>query len=139
MLRRQLTRRRRGDPACRTGSACHHPPRLVLQVPAFGVTYRGSRRVTVGMAVLAAAALLAGAFTDRAPVGLVCAAVVVAAWAARSVRLLRLAPRGPSGPGRPGGGPAGVREPRRPRPRPPAGSMALAVPVEPPDEAAALA
>lgn len=29
----------------------------------------------------------------------------------------------------PGGGPAGVREPRRPRPNPPAGSMAMAVPV----------
>ena len=140
MLRRRLRSRMRRSQSrtCPTGR--YRPTRLLLQVPAFGVTYRGTGRSIAILAMLTVAALLTGAVAGRALAGLAGAALLVAVWTGRSLRLLRLVPLGPDGPGGPtGGGPAGVREPRRPRPHPPAGSLALAVPVDPPDEAVALA
>lgn len=113
-------------------------PRLVATLPAIGVTYRGGKGI--GLVVVLIAAVLGAVVGELAGwlASLAVVTSVLVGWVAWAVRLLRLAVWG-GGPPPGGGGTAGVREPRRPRPRPPAGGMALAVPVEPPDEAAAFA
>jgi hypothetical protein len=91
------------------------------------------------VAVLAATA---GTLTHRPLVGAGVGVLLIVVLALASWRRRAPVP-GPGGPGwPPGGGPgtAGVREPRRPHPSPPAGSLALRVPVVPnDDEVASLA
>lgn len=128
--RRQRVRR------CR--SRRYRPDLLVLKVPAFGLMIRGRRGAHALTVLLIAADAGWGAGTGRLDWGLLVGCTLVAGWALFCLRLLRLTMVGPED-RRPPGGTAGVREPRRPRPRPPAGSMALALPADPPDEAAAFA
>lgn len=112
----------------------------MLRVPAFALAIRGGRHSLVLTWLAIVVVLVGGMFANFVEWGVLGAAAVGAVWVLRCVRLLRLMPLGPGGSGGPGGGgPAGVREPRRPRPRPPGGSLALAVPLEPPDDAVALA
>ncbi len=110
---------------------------MIARVPALGVSYRGGTRGPMFAALLAAGGgTVAGVFVGAVAATAV-VMLVVFGWLAWSLRLRRLTAGGALPP--PGGGTAGVREPRRPRPRPPAGAIALAAPMEPPDEAVAFA
>ncbi|MET7620390.1 hypothetical protein [Streptomyces sp. NPDC005408] len=102
------------------------------------VTYRGCfRRFLWGVAAVAGLLIGGGVAGVLAATG-AAAGVIVLVWLAATVRVLRLAPSC-GGPGGPGPGGAGVREPRRPKPCPPGGAIALPLPEDPPDGAAAIA
>lgn len=110
----------------------------MLRVPAFGVVLRGGW-ASLLVLPLAAALLAGGALSGHLESALVAAGALVTGWALGCVRVVRMTVLGPDGSGGPDGGTAGVREPRRPRPRPPAGAIALPVPIDPPDEMSAFA
>lgn len=134
-----VARRRRvglgRDRRCRAQR--YRGPRLIARLPALGVSYRGGARGPMFAALLAAGAgTVAGMFLGPIAATAV-VTLVVLGWLGWSLRLLKLTAGGAPPPL--GGGTAGAREPRRPQPRPPAGAVALAVPIEPPDEAVAFA
>jgi hypothetical protein len=104
---------------------------VMLRVPAFGVVVTGGRRAVLFTLLLVAVVLTGGVFDHVFGWSLAVAALIVGVWILGCVRLLRMSAVGPAGPDGPGTGTSGVREPRRPWPRPPAGSLALAIPIDP--------
>jgi hypothetical protein len=90
---------------------------------------RANPQVSLGIVVVAALAVLGSAAMGQAIIGSAVAAGGVLLWLL-AVRLSQPASVGAGGSeGTAGGGSAGVREPRRPKPNPPAGALALPLPV----------
>lgn len=103
------------------------------------ITYRGCFRWSLIVVAAVAGLLTGGGIAQVITWTGVAAATMAVLWLAFTLRVIRLAPACPAPGGGPGPGGAGVREPRRPMPHPPGGSIALPLPKDPPDSAAALA
>jgi hypothetical protein len=104
------------------------PPRLALRVAAFEIV------VTVGRPYASCCWVLSwrwASFADVFGWSRAVAPLIVAAQMLECVRLLRMSSMGPAGPESPGSGTIGVWRPRCPLPWPPAGWMALAIPIDP--------